>query len=202
MSDEQQSHMSAEMSTEHAIEQHAPLPISPLLNPSPPASPQQRFNGTPSSPHLKPSSSPPHHPKPAPAFIHSIPAPTPMNIRCHDNASPARDSYIFFGIVFFVKGFELRYCTTYFFIREGTWTRGEVIGNGAFGTVYKALDNSSGSLFAVKQVPLQAFDARNGNAALQNLVTEIELLQELVHSNIVRYFGCEISSDTMSIFLE
>ena len=88
------------------------------------------------------------------------------------------------------------------FFREGTWTRGEVIGDGAFGTVYKALDNSSGSLFAVKQVPLQAFDKRNSNAALQNLVTEIELLQELVHTNIVRYFGCEISSDTMSIFLE
>ncbi len=122
-----------------------------------------------------------------------------MNIRCRDNASLSRVTQILF---FFVKGtLELYYCLTSF-IREGTWTRGEVIGNGAFGTVYKALDNSSGSLFAVKQVPLQAFDARNGNAALQNLVTEIELLQELVHSNIVRYFGCEISSDTMSIFLE
>ena len=32
------------------------------------------------------------------------------------------------------------------------WTRGELIGQGAFGSVYLGMDNDSGQLMAVKQV--------------------------------------------------
>lgn len=34
-----------------------------------------------------------------------------------------------------------------------TWVRGELIGEGAFGTVYSGLDMDTGRLMAVKQVP-------------------------------------------------
>lgn len=36
-----------------------------------------------------------------------------------------------------------------------SWTRGELIGEGAFGSVYSGLDNDTGRLMAVKQVWLQ-----------------------------------------------
>ena len=33
-----------------------------------------------------------------------------------------------------------------------SWTRGELVGQGAFGSVFVALDNDTGELIAVKQV--------------------------------------------------
>ena len=36
--------------------------------------------------------------------------------------------------------------------KPSSWTRGELVGQGAFGSVFVALDNDTGELIAVKQV--------------------------------------------------
>lgn len=36
------------------------------------------------------------------------------------------------------------------------WTKGELIGSGAFGNVYLGMDNDTGQLMAVKQVGIEA----------------------------------------------
>lgn len=67
-----------------------------------------------------------------------------------------------------------------------------MIGQGAFGKVFHALNLDSGDFMAVKQVlstdqdnPLQ----KKSNDSLQR---EIELLSDLNHDNIVRYFGLRL----------
>jgi hypothetical protein len=78
MSQEQKIASGAEYVHQDAIEQQAPQVLDAPLDPSPPTSPLQQDHGTP----LKPSTSPSFHPKPAPSFMHAVPAPAPVNIRC------------------------------------------------------------------------------------------------------------------------
>ena len=78
MSQEQILMSGADYIHQQANEQQAPQLMDPPLDPSPPTSPLQQDHGTP----LKTSSSPSIHPKPAPSFVHAVPAPAPVNIRC------------------------------------------------------------------------------------------------------------------------
>lgn len=63
------------------------------------------------------------------------------------------------------------------------WKRGEVIGEGAFGKVYKGLNERTGELLAVKQLFLNDGSDKEVN----NLRREIKLICELHHENIVRF---------------
>jgi serine/threonine protein kinase len=78
------------------------------------------------------------------------------------------------------------------------WQRGEVLGQGAFGTVYLGFDLQKGTLMAVKNLDCHEVSTRE-LAALEN---EILLMQNLRHENIVRYLGTERTKDSLSIFLE
>ena len=78
------------------------------------------------------------------------------------------------------------------------WQRGEVIGQGAFGTVYLGLNLGSGELMAVKQLGSTTV----GSKELVALENEIKMLKNFEHPNIVRYLGTERKDDTLSIFLE
>ncbi|KAJ3327911.1 hypothetical protein HDU76_010905, partial [Blyttiomyces sp. JEL0837] len=83
-----------------------------------------------------------------------------------------------------------------------TWTPGRMIGKGAFGQVFHALNIATGEFFAVKQVlfgPEQDVNRAKREDALKR---EIELLKELDHVNIVRYLGCEVKPDGLNVFLE
>jgi hypothetical protein len=86
------------------------------------------------------------------------------------------------------------------------WQLGEKIGSGAFGQVYKVLNAETGELFAMKQVKITQETNNNGNRqirkAIESLMQEIELMQGLTHSNIVRYLGSEKRDDTLNIFME
>jgi serine/threonine protein kinase len=105
------------------------------------------------------------------------------------------------------------------------WQLGEKIGSGAFGQVYedvlmfllsffflflvfslkryKVLNAETGELFAMKQVKLtQEAGNRQVRKAVESLMQEIELMQELSHPNIVRYLGSERRGDTLNIFME
>lgn len=74
--------------------------------------------------------------------------------------------------------------------------RGGSIGQGAFGTVYKAMDSDTLELFAVKETKLERGSAR------EMLDTELMLFQSLRHANIICYLGHQITDTHLRIFLE
>lgn len=82
-----------------------------------------------------------------------------------------------------------------------SWVRGEVIGRGMLGTVYKALDQQNGQLMAVKEVYFDSQDRSDDKfrAALQN---EISLYKDLKHPHIVSYLGDDYISGRLYIYLE
>ena len=89
------------------------------------------------------------------------------------------------------------------------WQRGEILGQGAYGTVFLGLNLDTGELMAVKQLDTTEVSEKE-LAALEN---ELRMLiagdrsdnnteSVLSHPNIVRYLGLERSKNTLSIFLE
>jgi len=81
------------------------------------------------------------------------------------------------------------------------WVRGELIGKGSLGSVWKVLNRKTGQLMAAKEVLLDAKDKSDDKfrAALQN---EIDLYKDLQHPHIVSYFGNDYVSGKLYIFLE
>jgi len=87
--------------------------------------------------------------------------------------------------------------------RKITWQKGELLGVGAFGRVYMALDVDTGGLLAVKQVTLGGNPTdKSFVEQMRALESEITLLRPLKHENIVRCYGCERVGDELNIFLE
>lgn len=84
------------------------------------------------------------------------------------------------------------------------WTKGKLIGAGAFGRVFQGLDNDTGQIMAVKQVALTKDESLKGRVTehIRALEAEVAVLLQLNHINIVRYLGTERSEDTLNIFLE
>ncbi|KAL6101242.1 map3k19 [Pungitius sinensis] len=83
-----------------------------------------------------------------------------------------------------------------------TWTKGEVLGRGAYGIVYCGL-TSRGQLIAVKQVSLESLDPDPANAAeYGRLQREVELLKNLRHANVVGFLGTSLYQHVVSIFME
>ncbi|KAI3424220.1 hypothetical protein D9Q98_009576 [Chlorella vulgaris] len=85
------------------------------------------------------------------------------------------------------------------------WTRGEQVGQGAFGSVFVAMDNDTGELIAVKQVHIPrggGAHAKKVEDNIRSVEDEVHLLQDFDHPNIVRYLGTEKTEDSLNIFLE
>ena len=66
------------------------------------------------------------------------------------------------------------------------WKKGQLIGRGSFGSVYMVLNETNGRFMAMKEVEL---GFKNDAEEVKALVSEISLLQQLNHPNIVRYLG-------------
>ncbi|NXO84391.1 M3K19 kinase, partial [Sitta europaea] len=81
------------------------------------------------------------------------------------------------------------------------WTRGEVLGKGAYGTVYCGL-TSQGQLIAVKQVVLDSSNQLTTKKEYQKFHEEVDLLKTLKHVNIVTYLGTCLEDNILSIFME
>ena len=78
------------------------------------------------------------------------------------------------------------------------WRMGEVIGSGTFGRVFKALNEDTGAIFAVKQMRV---DSATEQQAVE-IEREISLLKGQSHPNIVAYLGTERRGACLHIFLE
>jgi len=81
------------------------------------------------------------------------------------------------------------------------WTKGGLIGHGAYGCVFKAMEKRTGRIFAVKQavVDLSCEEDRKYRDKLQN---ELNICKDLRHPNIVACLGFESTSSELNIYLE
>ena len=79
------------------------------------------------------------------------------------------------------------------------WKPGDFLGQGSFGTVVMGFNAVTGEIMAVKQVNLEGNEMNEKVSALQS---EIELLMQFEHPNIVRYLGTSRSQERLNIFLE
>ncbi|CAI2171283.1 20031_t:CDS:2 [Funneliformis geosporum] len=75
---------------------------------------------------------------------------------------------------------------------------GDCIGKGAFGSVYRALNWETGEAVAVKRVKLSNIP----KSELNFIMTEIDLLKNLDHQNIVQYKGYAKTKEFLYIILE
>ncbi|XVF58781.1 hypothetical protein PTKIN_Ptkin07bG0094200 [Pterospermum kingtungense] len=81
------------------------------------------------------------------------------------------------------------------------WRRGRLLGRGTFGHVYLGFNSESGQMCAIKEVRVVS-DDQTCKESLKQLNQEINLLSQLSHSNIVRYYGSELGEETLSVYLE
>jgi mitogen-activated protein kinase kinase kinase 3 len=81
------------------------------------------------------------------------------------------------------------------------WSKGDLIGRGSLGSVWKALDQRTGQLMAVKEVLLDALNSDDDRfrASLQN---EVSLCEDLRHRNVVSYLGNDYIGGHLYIYLE
>lgn len=75
---------------------------------------------------------------------------------------------------------------------------GDSLGKGAFGQVYRALNWTTGETVAVKQIQLSNIP----KGELGEIMSEIDLLKNLNHANIVKYKGYVKTRENLYIILE
>ncbi len=78
------------------------------------------------------------------------------------------------------------------------WKRGEPIGEGTFGKVFKGLNLTTGELLAIKQLAIMD----GGASDLAELKKEINIMWQLSHTHIVRYHGTTQTERYFFIILE
>lgn len=81
------------------------------------------------------------------------------------------------------------------------WVRGEMIGRGALGKVFKAMDQNTGMMLAVKEVLINIEDG-DDNKFKQDLENEVDILQRLKHPHIVGYLGHDYIDECLFLYLE
>lgn len=69
-----------------------------------------------------------------------------------------------------------------------SWHRGMKIGSGRFGRVYTAVNNITGELMAMKEIPIIKGETR----AIRRVAEELKIFEGIQHKHLVRYYGVEI----------
>ncbi|KAK6339114.1 hypothetical protein TWF696_009897 [Orbilia brochopaga] len=78
------------------------------------------------------------------------------------------------------------------------YTLGDCLGRGASGSVYRAINYTTGETVAIKQIRLSDLP----QSELGAIMREIDLLKNLNHPHIVQYHGFVKSADSLYIILE
>ncbi|CAB4056133.1 MAP3K4 [Lepeophtheirus salmonis] len=78
------------------------------------------------------------------------------------------------------------------------WQRGVKIGQGSFGKVYTAINNETGDIMAMKEIPLQP----NNHKILMEIDDELRIFENIRHKHIINHYGVEIHRGEMLIFME
>lgn len=79
------------------------------------------------------------------------------------------------------------------------WRLGDQIGSGAHGIVYRGLNQNTGALIAVKQIPIDGVEEIQIAIVLQR---EVDILTDISHPNVVRYFGMEVRDNYLHLMTE
>ncbi|XP_070502905.1 mitogen-activated protein kinase kinase kinase 4 isoform X2 [Chironomus tepperi] len=79
-----------------------------------------------------------------------------------------------------------------------SWHRGIKIGQGRFGKVYTAVNNSTGELMAMKEIPIQAGET----GTIKRVAEELKIFEGISHKHLVKYYGVEIHREDLLIFME
>lgn len=69
-----------------------------------------------------------------------------------------------------------------------SWHRGIKIGQGRFGKVYTAVNNSTGELMAMKEIAIQAGET----GTIRSVAEELKIFEGIHHRHLVKYYGVEI----------
>lgn len=69
-----------------------------------------------------------------------------------------------------------------------SWHRGIKIGQGRFGKVYTAVNNSTGELMAMKEIAIQAGETNT----IKRVAEELKIFEGIHHRHLVKYYGVEI----------
>lgn len=77
-----------------------------------------------------------------------------------------------------------------------SWHRGIKIGQGRFGKVYTALNNSTGELMAMKEIPIQAGET----GTIKRVAEELKIFEGIHHRHLVKYNGVEIHRVSLMVF--
>lgn len=80
----------------------------------------------------------------------------------------------------------------------------EVLGKGAFGTVYQVQKENSDSLYAMKELPLKEGQVPDHDMQryVSALCEEVEIISKLEHPNIVKYYTSFVEGGHMYIIME
>eukprot|EP00742_Colponemidia_sp_Colp-10_P005948 GILJ01006362.1.p1 GENE.GILJ01006362.1~~GILJ01006362.1.p1 ORF type:complete len:694 (-),score=99.41 GILJ01006362.1:92-2080(-) len=83
------------------------------------------------------------------------------------------------------------------------WKKGDLLGEGAYGRVYRGLNQKTGQFMAVKQLKIDG-NFSTYSKQLSALQWEISTLKGLDHPHIVRYIGAQKAEedDSICIFME
>ncbi|CAM6110207.1 unnamed protein product [Calypogeia fissa] len=83
------------------------------------------------------------------------------------------------------------------------WTRGEMLGEGAYGKVFAGLNQTTGELMAVKQLKLDNPDDQSQEREyhLKSLQREINLYRSMKHKHIVRYIDMDEDEESGSLYI-
>jgi len=81
------------------------------------------------------------------------------------------------------------------------WIRGDCIGHGASGTVFKALNQTNGQIIAVKEVHMD-LQRKVDLKFKESLENEIALMRDMRHPNVVEYYGCDWIGTSIFMYLE
>eukprot|EP01065_Artemidia_motanka_P046450 TRINITY_DN7049_c0_g1_i1.p1 TRINITY_DN7049_c0_g1~~TRINITY_DN7049_c0_g1_i1.p1 ORF type:complete len:674 (+),score=58.26 TRINITY_DN7049_c0_g1_i1:60-2081(+) len=83
------------------------------------------------------------------------------------------------------------------------WRRGRLLGTGHFGKVYAALNQDTGEIIAAKEIIVSlSRGAVEVQRSLRLLQSEVALLKQLAHPNIVRYLGTSREGSGVIILME